>query len=136
MMPVASELAGLVDMFCEGDLAPQQAARLEALVADSSEARQYLLDCFQVHCELAWDLGRESEDLGQPDSTRHGPISLQFRARTETTPWLEVRRDGGRFARCDHAGAERPLPWWNPSDRVPSCKRRADWAGEGRAMER
>jgi hypothetical protein len=65
-MPVASELAGLVDMFCEGDLAPQQAARLEALVADSSEARQYLLDCFQVHCELAWDLGRESEDLGQP----------------------------------------------------------------------
>ena len=56
MSPITSELALLVDMFCEGDIEPQQAARLEALVAESEESRQYLLDCFQVHCELAWEL--------------------------------------------------------------------------------
>ena len=61
------ELAELVDLFCEGDIAPEQAARLETLVAKSEEARQYLSDCFQVHCELAWELGQQSADLNQAD---------------------------------------------------------------------
>ncbi len=60
-------MAALVDRFCEGDIAPEQAARLETLVAESDEARQYLLDCFQIHCELAWELGRQSLNLSQAD---------------------------------------------------------------------
>ena len=66
MSHFTSELAELVDLFCEGDIAAEQATRLEALVAESAEARQYLLDCFQVHCELAWEFGRESGDASQP----------------------------------------------------------------------
>ncbi|MGO9108889.1 MAG: FecR family protein [Thermoguttaceae bacterium] len=73
MSQFALELAELVDLFCEGDIAPEQAARLEALVAESDEARQYLLDCVQVHCELAWELGRENEDLEQADSLETAP---------------------------------------------------------------
>ena len=66
MTRVTGELAELVDLFCEGDIAPEQASRLEALVAESEQARQYLLDCFQVHCELAWEFGRQRDDSSQP----------------------------------------------------------------------
>ncbi len=62
-----AELAELVDLFCEGDITPEQAARLEALVAESEQWRQYLLDCFRVHCELAWEFARESDGLIQLD---------------------------------------------------------------------
>jgi len=68
-----SGLAELVELFCEGELAPHQAARLEALIAESDEARQYLMDCFQVHCDLAWELRRQGADLGQPDSSDNVP---------------------------------------------------------------
>jgi ferric-dicitrate binding protein FerR (iron transport regulator) len=61
-----SGLSELVDLFCEGDLTPEQAAELEALVSQSEEARQYLLDCFQVHCELAWELRGLGEEISQP----------------------------------------------------------------------
>jgi hypothetical protein len=49
------ELTGL---FCDGAISPEQAARLEKLVAESADARQYVQDTFQVHCELAWEFGR------------------------------------------------------------------------------
>ena len=65
MSQFTSELAELVDRFCEGDITPTQAARLEALVSECPDTRKYLLDCFQIHCELAWEFGRESEDLSQ-----------------------------------------------------------------------
>jgi hypothetical protein len=39
MSQFTSELAELVDLFCEGDIAPEQATRLEALVAETDEAR-------------------------------------------------------------------------------------------------
>ena len=58
-----------------GDIAPEQAAQLEALVARSDEARQYLSDCFQVHCELAWEFGRESRDLSQPHPDMRVPAA-------------------------------------------------------------
>ena len=73
MSPIATELAELVEMFCEGDIEPQRAARLEALVAQSEESRQYFLDCFQVHCELAWEL-RDTADVGPSRTT--GPIGV------------------------------------------------------------
>jgi len=66
MSHVIPELAELVDRFCEGDIAPEQAARLEDLVAKSDEARQYLSDCYQVHCELSWEFGRQNEDSSEP----------------------------------------------------------------------
>jgi ferric-dicitrate binding protein FerR (iron transport regulator) len=74
MSRFAGEMAELVDLFCEGDIAPEQASRLEALVAESDEARQYLLDCFQVHCELAWELGQQHADpaAGIPASASSG----------------------------------------------------------------
>jgi hypothetical protein len=68
MSRFAVELAELVDQFCEGDIAPEQATRLETLVAESVEARQYVLDCFQVHCDLAWEFGREGESVMQWDT--------------------------------------------------------------------
>jgi ferric-dicitrate binding protein FerR (iron transport regulator) len=67
------ELAELADLLCEGDIAPKQAARLEAMVAQSDEAKQYLLNCFQVHCELAWEFGRQNADLSQPDPINRVP---------------------------------------------------------------
>jgi hypothetical protein len=55
--PNLRELAGL---FCDGTISPEQAVRLEKLVAESAEARQYVLDTFHVHCEIAWEFGRGS----------------------------------------------------------------------------
>jgi len=69
-----TELAELVDRFCEGDIAPEQAARLEALVATSDEAKQYLADCFQIHCELTWEFGRRSEDSALPPPNNPDPV--------------------------------------------------------------
>jgi hypothetical protein len=58
----APDLIELTGHFCDGTISPVQAERLEKLVADSAEARQYVLDTFQVHCELAWEFGRASGD--------------------------------------------------------------------------
>ena len=54
----APDLTELTGLFCDGTISPEQAQRLEKLVAESADARQYVLDTFQVHCELAWDFGR------------------------------------------------------------------------------
>jgi hypothetical protein len=59
--PDIMELTGL---FCDGTISPEQAARLEKLVAESADARKYVLDSFQVHCELAWEFGRGGEGAG------------------------------------------------------------------------
>ena len=56
----APDLMELTGQFCDGTISPEQAARLEKLVAESADARQYLLDTFQVHCEIAWEFGRSS----------------------------------------------------------------------------
>jgi hypothetical protein len=50
-----AELIELTALFCEESLSPEQAARLESLVAESADARQYTLDSFHMHCELAWE---------------------------------------------------------------------------------
>ncbi len=107
MNPIQSELVVLVDMFCEGDIEPQQAARLEALVAESEESRQYLLDCFQVHCELAWELRRDSAGLAHSAlPTDRTSLRTSFRPRL-------------RSLRANNAMAGDPPRWrslcWLPS---------------------
>ena len=86
MSHITLELAELVDLFCEGDIAPEQASRLEALVAESEQARQYLLDCFQVHCELAWEFGRHRDDSSQPAAPGKVPGAGNSR-RTRRRAW-------------------------------------------------
>ncbi len=65
------ELAELTALFCDGDLSSDQAARLELLVAESAAARQYVVECYHVHCELAWELGREVDGSSQLSSADH-----------------------------------------------------------------
>ncbi len=86
MTRVTGELAELVDLFCEGDIAPEQASRLEALVAESEQSRHYLLDCFQVHCELAWEFGRQRDDSSQPAAPGKVPGAGNSR-RTRRRTW-------------------------------------------------
>ena len=42
------EFVELVDQFCEGNLSAEQAGRLEALVGESDEWRQYLLELDRI----------------------------------------------------------------------------------------
>lgn len=64
-----SELAVLADALCEGDITPQQAQRLESL-AQSPEAQRYLLQYLQLHGELFWDLGRQTQPSPQARTRR------------------------------------------------------------------
>jgi len=58
-MPVEphSEIAELAALLCDGELAPDQATRLEELVIASAEARRFVLQYLQLHGELLWDQG-------------------------------------------------------------------------------
>ncbi len=81
------EIEELVDQFCEGSLSAEQAGRLEALVGESDEWRQYLLESFQVHCELAWEFRRLREDSSQPAASGKipGPDNSQRKRRRAWT---------------------------------------------------
>ncbi len=81
------EIEELVDQFCEGSLSAEQAGRLEALVGESDEWRQYLLESFQVHCELAWEFRRLREDSSQPAACGKipGPDNSQRKRRRAWT---------------------------------------------------
>lgn len=49
------ELGFLAAALCDGQITPEQAARLEAIVGPSPEARRYLLAYLQLHGELYWE---------------------------------------------------------------------------------
>jgi hypothetical protein len=49
------ELGMLAAELCEGEITPSQAARLEQLASQSSEARRFLLRYVQLHGELYWE---------------------------------------------------------------------------------
>jgi hypothetical protein len=66
MSRVTPELEELVDLFCEDCMSVEQAGRLESLVKESAEAGEYLRESFQVHCELAWEFGRDCGDALLP----------------------------------------------------------------------
>ncbi len=69
MSCVTAELVELTGLFCDGDISPECAARLETVIAESVEARQYVLDSYQVHCELAWEFGR-ADHASSPSAPR------------------------------------------------------------------
>ena len=71
MSRFSPEFEELVDLFCDGKMSAEQAGRLEALVGESDEWRQYLLESFQVHCELAWEFRRAARLRGnRPHAAR------------------------------------------------------------------
>ncbi len=72
MSHITSELLELTGLFCDGDMTPEQAVRLEALVAESADSRRYVVDSFRVHCELAWKLIREVECPPEPRLSGQG----------------------------------------------------------------
>jgi hypothetical protein len=49
------ELGLLAAALCEGEITPEQAARLEQLASQSAEARQFFLHYLQLHGELYWE---------------------------------------------------------------------------------
>jgi hypothetical protein len=71
------EFEELADQFCEGNLSVEQFARLEALAAGSAEARKYLVESFQIHCELAWEFGRRGEGPDVSLPVHDWPVRLR-----------------------------------------------------------
>ena len=49
------ELGGLASLLCEGQIMPQEAARIEELARSSPETMRYLLHYLQLHGELYWE---------------------------------------------------------------------------------
>jgi hypothetical protein len=49
------ELGNLASVLCEGQITPEEAARLEELARSSAEAKRYLLHYLQLHGELYWE---------------------------------------------------------------------------------
>ena len=88
------EIEESVDQFCEGSLSAEQAGRLEALVGESDEWRQYLLESFQVHCELAWEFRRASAAARQPVSTADAALPNPCRVDAR-----RAKEGGGRMPR-------------------------------------
>ena len=78
MSHLTPEVAELVDLFCEGDITPQQASGLR-FWSPVGQSTADLLDCFEVHCELAWELRWQSKDLSRayPSDDVPGPCSSE-----------------------------------------------------------
>jgi hypothetical protein len=82
MSYVTSELVELVGLLCDDELSPEQTARLGTLVGESAEAQQYVLESFQIHCELGWEFGRKTADgcpsvasVGAPPASPALPVA-------------------------------------------------------------
>jgi hypothetical protein len=88
MSRVTPELDELVDLFCEGSMSVEQAGRLEALVHESDEVGVYLRDSFEVHCELAWEFGRETTDFS-PQLSADEAVLAALRAKPQ---WRKLGR--------------------------------------------
>ncbi len=88
------ELGLLASALCDGQLAPDESARLEQLALESDEARRYLLDYVQLHGELYWQHAaavREAapEPLpGHTHPTVRRASSLAARLRRGPLGWL------------------------------------------------
>jgi hypothetical protein len=71
-----SELAELTAALCDGQLDPEQAARLEQLADESDESRGFFLRYLQLHGELLWDhavgAGREERSSWSGEAPASG----------------------------------------------------------------
>ena len=57
-----NEVGQLAAALCDGELAPDEAVRLEQLVTDSDEAQAYFLQYIELHGELYWEQAASAED--------------------------------------------------------------------------
>lgn len=81
MSRVSAEVVDLTGRFCDGDLSPEQAARLESLAAGSADARQFVRDSFLVHCELSCEFGRKVDFPAEATTANERlPITASYRA--------------------------------------------------------
>ena len=95
MSHLTPELVELVAQFCDGEVR-EQAARFRGSVAESDDARRYLLQSFQIHSELAYDLVRESGDSRAMAPERWLPfpavsrpsLVLNPRISSDAAPWI------------------------------------------------
>ncbi|MGA2069463.1 MAG: serpin family protein [Thermoguttaceae bacterium] len=60
------ELGMLAALLCDGEISPEEAARLEQLASQSEDARQYLLDYVQLHGELYCEHGGSARISAPP----------------------------------------------------------------------
>ncbi len=91
------DLMELTGQFCDGTISPEQAERLEKLVAESDNARHYLRETFQVHCELAWEFGlgasspiRAIDSIKANDVQRDRELAVSAYAGRRRRLWLSV----------------------------------------------
>ncbi|MHB8900835.1 MAG: LamG-like jellyroll fold domain-containing protein [Thermoguttaceae bacterium] len=94
---IPQELQELVAAACDGDLSERQTERLEQLLADSLQARQYYLLYLHLHGELHWHqaMAGEMPDLAAPSAEGKG-------LRIPTPGGAAPRRD--RFSRLRLVG--------------------------------
>jgi hypothetical protein len=87
-----SELGNLAAILCEGQITPEEAARLEGLARSSPEARRYLLHYLQLHGELYWEHAVTLRDRPAADMELGAAAGLSSSA------------DAGARRRGDHGG--------------------------------
>jgi len=63
----SEQLEALVAVLCEGEITPDEAARLEELACTSDEARRFLLDYVQLHGELYWQYAAAAREADAAD---------------------------------------------------------------------
>jgi len=71
---VSSELRRLVSLTCDGQLAPEEHARLEEILLQDASARAFYREYLVLHGELAWsEVARRG---ATPKETRQAPVDL------------------------------------------------------------
>ncbi len=64
-----SELSGLISRMCDGEITPDEHARLTAMLRESALARRQYCEFFKLHGELTWSFGQQASqpsDSGAP----------------------------------------------------------------------
>jgi hypothetical protein len=116
------ELGNLAAALCEGQITPDEAARLEQIAQSSPEAKRYLLDYLHLHGELYWEhavtlrelfsagMGEESlAALAEEALSRPAPMALQS-AGPSRRNWL--RWTAGLAAAAAAASLLVVAGWW------------------------
>lgn len=72
----SEQLEALVAVLCEGEITPDEAARLEELACESGPARRYLLDYVQLHGELYWQYAAAAREAApEPGAEQAQPVA-------------------------------------------------------------
>jgi len=122
------ELGELLAVLCDGELDAVGAARVEALAAQSPEARRFLLEYLQLHGELYWDLAASAvpppaavmaiadEEAREPTTAARQAApprktlllvltAVAAAAMVVIAGWWTMPRDGGRDVAAPRGGS-------------------------------